>query len=458
MATISTRNRNKGKLDRNGKPKAPNWEYRFDLAPVDGKRQQVSKGGFKTKGEAEVAGNKALAEYNNAGTHFSPTEISVADYLDYWIKNYCMVNVSDSTLVAYRNIISNHIKPRIGNYRLRSVTTMVLQEMINDIYVNRGFTKSFMKNILKVVKGSFKYAKVTAKLIQTNPAEDVTLPKITQTSDHEEIIILSKPDVIRILERFKKHTSHYYAILTAYYTGLRISEVYGLTWDCIDFESRTLTVNKICKKIPVNGKASDSTKRYGTHGKALTRWYFGTCKTPTSYRTISIGDTLLAALKEYKAWQEDNELRYGEFYTKYYIKDEITETHKEVKRLIPMQDANFEVPLERSYPVFIKEDGSFQGTDSMKYPSKVINYELGIHFNFHALRHTHATMLIEANVPVKAVSERLGHSNTRTTLETYVHVTDSMREDAVNKFETFGSLENDKIVTIGEAKRSTKTS
>ena len=94
----------------------------------------------------------------------------------------------------------------------------------------------------------------------------------------------------------------------------------------------------------------------------------------------------------------------------------------------------------------------------MKYPSKVINYELGIHFNFHALRHTHATMLIEANVPVKAVSERLGHSNTRTTLETYVHVTDSMREDAVNKFETFGSLENDKIVTIGEAKRSTKTS
>ena len=123
-----------------------------------------------------------------------------------------------------------------------------------------------------------------------------------------------------------------------------------------------------------------------------------------------------------------------------------------------MQDANFEVPLERSYPVFIKEDGSFQGTDSMKYPSKVINYELGIHFNFHALRHTHATMLIEANVPVKAVSERLGHSNTRTTLETYVHVTDSMREDAVSKFETFGSLENDKIVTIGEAKRSTKTS
>lgn len=458
MATISTRNRNKDKLDKNGKPKAPNWEYRFDTAPVNGKRKQVCKSGFRTKGEAEAAGNKALAEYNNAGTYFSPSEISVSDYLDYWIDNYCLLNISDSTLVAYRNIINNHIKPRIGNYRLKSITTMHLQEMVNNIYVERSFTKNFMKNILKVVKGSFKYAKVTAKLIQTNPAEDVTLPKTPQTSDSEKIIILKKSDVSRILDRFKSAPSHYYAILTAYYTGFRISEVYGLTWDCIDFDNKTITINKICKKIAVNGKVSDADRRYGTHGNPLTRWYFGACKTPTSYRTIPVGDTLLSALKDYKTWQEHNEARYAEFYTKYYLKDEVTEAHQEVKRLIPMRDSDFDIPLERAYPVFIKENGEFQGTDSMKYPSKVINYDLGIDFNFHALRHTHATMLIEASIPVKTVAERLGHSSTRTTLETYVHVTDTMREDAVNKFESFGCLDNDKLITIGEFKRTTKTS
>ena len=91
----------------------------------------------------------------------------------------------------------------------------------------------------------------------------------------------------------------------------------------------------------------------------------------------------------------------------------------------------------------------------MKYASKVINYELGIHFNFHALRHTHATMLIEAGVPVKAVSERLGHGNIRTTLETYVHVTDSMRNDAVNKFELLGNLNSSAgIVNFSDKRRN----
>ena len=62
-----------------------NWEYRFEGAKVNDKRQWISKSGFKTKKEAEVAGNKALNEYNNTGLNFTPSEISFSDYLDYWI-------------------------------------------------------------------------------------------------------------------------------------------------------------------------------------------------------------------------------------------------------------------------------------------------------------------------------------------------------------------------------------
>lgn len=114
----------------------------------------------------------------------------------------------------------------------------------------------------------------------------------------------------------------------------------------------------------------------------------------------------------------------------------------------------FEIPLERIYPVFVSNNGEFHGTNTIKYASKVINYELMIHFNFHALRHTHATMLIEAGVPIKAVSERLGHSNTRTTIETYVHVTEGMRTDAVDKFEQFGSLDADStFISFNDLKR-----
>lgn len=458
MAKLNIRNRNKDKVDKEGKPKPPNWEYRFEGAKVDGKRKHISKAGFRTKKDAEVAGTKAMAEYNNAGLHFEPTEISVSDYLDYWLNNYCRMNVADSTMVAYENIIKKHFKPRIGHYKLKAVNTLILQEMVNDIYVNRGFSKSFMKNILKVMKGAFKYAKVTAKLIKDNPAEDVALPNMSPDSEAEEIIILTKDNINTILDRFKNSPSTYYGILTAYYTGLRVSEVYGLTWDCIDFENKKLTVNKIAKKIEKEGKVSELGVKRGIRGKATTKWYFGACKTPSSYRTIDIGDTLLTALKEYKAWQEANEAAYGNLYTKQYIKDEITGTNRKVQRIIPMQDMDFEIPMERTFPVFIKENGEYRGSDTIKYTSKVINYELGIHFNFHALRHTHATMLIEAGVPVKAVSDRLGHGNVRTTLETYVHVTDRMRNEAVDKFEAMGSLdENASVVNFNDLKRKVST-
>ena len=454
MAKLNIRNRNKDKIDKDGKPKPPNWEYRFEGAKVNGKRKHITKAGFRTKKEAEIAGTKALAEYNNAGLTFEPTEVSVSDYLDYWLDNYCKMNISDSTMVAYRNIIANHLKPRIGHYKLKAITTLVLQEQINDIYVNRGFTKNFMKNILKVLKGAFKYAYVTARLITVNPAEYVTLPVMSSDSEPEEIIILTKDNVNKILNRFESSPAIYYGILTAYYTGLRISEVFGLTWDCVDFENGKITVNKIAKNIEVNGKVSEKGVKRGIRGKATTKWYFGACKTKSSYRTIDIGATLLEALKAYKEWQDKNEEAYGDLYTKHYLKDEITAANKRVKRIIPMTDVGVEIPLERTYPVFVKENGEFRGGDTMVYPSKVINYELGIHFNFHALRHTHATMLIEAGVPVKAVSDRLGHGNVRTTLETYVHVTDTMRSDAVDKFEAMGSLESDsRVVNFNDLKR-----
>lgn len=456
MAKLNITNRNKDQFDKDGKPKPPNWQYRFEAAKVDGKRNSISKAGFKTKKEAEIAGTKALAEYNNAGLKFEPTEISVSDYMDYWLKNYCAMNVADSTMTAYKNIINKHIKPNIGHYKLKAITTLVLQEMVNEVCVRGGFSKSFCKNILKVVKGSFKYARVTAKLIQIDPAADVTLPTLPSDADAEEIIILTKDAVNRILERFNniRSKSTYLAILTAYYTGLRVSEVYGLTWDCVDFTNKKITINKIAKKIEKEGKTSEKGTVRGIHGKATTKWYFGSCKTPKSYRTIDIGDTLLNALKEYKEWQEKNELEYDNLYTKQYLKDEVTAANRKVKRVIPLSDMDFEIPLERTYPVFIKENGTFQGTDAIKYASKVINYELGIHFNFHALRHTHATMLIEANVPVKAVAERLGHDNVRTTMETYVHVTDTQRSDAVNKFEMLGDLNtNGKILNMNDIRR-----
>ena len=82
-----------------------------------------------------------------------------------------------------------------------------------------------------------------------------------------------------------------------------------------------------------------------------------------------------------------------------------------------------------------KADGTYSSTDSFKYASRVIHYELGIKFNFHSLRHTHATKLIENGVSPKAVQVRLGHDKIETTLQTYTHNTKAMEEGAVDVFE-----------------------
>lgn len=315
-----------------------------------------------------------------------------------------------------------------------------------------------MKNIIKVLKGSFKYAKTTAKLIKDNPAEDVTLPNMAPSSEAEEIIILTKDNVNTILSRVKNMQATYYGMLTAYYTGMRVGEVYGLTWDMVDFEKKQIKVSRAIKKIEKEGKVTEGKRNRLASGRSLTRWYLGDCKTKTSYRTIDIGDTLVNALKEYKDWQEKNKKEYGNLYTYHYMKDEVTETNRKVKRIIPMTDMDFEIPLEKVDFVFVKENGEFRGSDTPKYASKIINVELGIHYNFHAFRHTHATTLIEAGVPVKAVSERLGHGNVRTTMETYVHVTDTMRSSAVDKFETAGDLNSSaSVVNFADLKEKADT-
>lgn len=409
------------------------YQYQFAIASIDGKRKYKNKSGFRTKSEAIEAGVKAYNEYINVGHCIEPSKMSYTDYLDYWMKEHCEINLKYHTIQAYQNIIKNHIKPKLGFYMLSQLTTSVIQEFINNIYLEKGFSKNFLKNILKVLKGSLGYATDVVGFIKVNPSLKVRLPKY-DIPDSDPVYILSNEEVEKILERFSNNPCVYYAFLTAYYTGLRVSEVFGLTWDDIDFVKRTITVNKnILKKNQAGG-----TKKRLISGNSTTVWYFGTCKTKGSYRTIEIGDTLLKALKKYKEEQIQNRKDYGDTYMKHYKKIVNNPYNNKPEIKIINAYAELEVPLEEVKLVFLKKNGVFEGTDSCKYPFKVIHYELGIPCRFHDFRDTHATRLIEAGADIKAVSKRLGHSNIRTTYEIYVKVTTKMESDTVEKFESIG--------------------
>lgn len=432
MAKLNIRNRNKDKVDRDGKTKAPNWEYRFEAAKVDGKRKHISKAGFKTKKEAEVAGTKALAEYNNAGLKFEPSEMSFADYLDYWFDNYVKASCKYNTQLAYNQIIEGHLKPALGMYKLKSLTPMMIQEYVNQKFTN-GLKKTTLTGIMSVLSGSLKYAVVPAKLLQFSPAEYIKYPMVSTDRSDTNRTIISVDDFNRMLDKFEKGNPFRYALLIGFYTGLRIGEVYALTWDDIDFKEKTLDVNKLVYKRNYGVDVRKVIKEKGKK-EEKSAWYFGDTKTKSSVRKLKIGDTLINELKEYRKMQLEQQLLYGEYYTQIFKKEEKDEKGNTIYRLIEVEKS-VPVTLPQANLIMRKENGQYSTTDSFKYAARVIHYDLGIKFNFHSLRHTHATKLIESGVSPKAVQERLGHENIETTLQTYVHNTEVMEQEAVDVFE-----------------------
>jgi integrase len=326
----------------------------------------------------------------NVGSVINESDISVSDYFDYWFKEYVLVNCKPNTQVGYKRLIKNHIKPKIGIYKLKKITPAKLQELINLKYRD-GFSKNYLSNFYGVLSGAFKSAVYPYQLLKENPMEFVKLPKYNQKliNNLEDLKIISLEQYNIILKRFPYGSNMHVPLQIGFNTGMRAGEVMSLTWDCIDLESKTIRVEKILYKNELN------------------QWIFGTPKTDSSYRSIKIGDTLISLLKRFHTDQKANRLRYGEFYIKH--------------------DYDF---------VFLKENGELLTVDSIKYLSRIVNYELNIPFKFHSLRHTHATMLLEAGANIKDIQERLGHSKSSITMDVYSHVTKKMSSDTVSLFET----------------------
>jgi len=371
----------KGSVRKRGKT----WSYYFDLGIVEGKRKKKEKGGFRTKAEAEKALRNAIKEYENTGSVIDESNISVSDYFDYWFKEYVLINCKYNTQQNYRRVLNKHIKPALGLYKLKSLTPAKLQEFLNSKYKN-GYTKNSVANFYGVLSGALKLAVYPYKYLKENPMTYVTMPKydnIHKNSANMKIITLEQFN--KIINRFPEGSSFYIPLQIAFNTGMRAAEVCGLTWDCVNLNKKTISVEKI---IIYKEK----------------KWVFGTPKTQSSNRTIMIGNTLCSILKKHKVRQKSNKLKYGEYYT----------------------NNNF---------VCTKENGELVTTNSLKYLSRVVNYELRINFNFHSLRHTHATMLLEAGANIKDIQTRLGHSKISTTMDTYSHVTNKMKKDSINIFE-----------------------
>lgn len=407
LPKVNTRDRNKGKFFKDGKRKEPNWEYYFEVAKIGGKRKKISKAGFDKESDAYDAGIDAYKEYNTTGMKFTPSEISFSDYLDYWMDEYCTTNLKDTTINNYKKIIRLHIKPELGPYRLMALNSAALQSFINK-KSNEGYSRNTMAVIKGILTGSLNYALEPAKFITTNPMQGVKLvspravTKVPTRIKKKEIV--TKEQWSAIIKRFPEGHSCYIPLLLAYHCGLRLGEVFALTWDDIDFNTNIIDINKQVQLID-------------------DKWTFTNPKYD-SFRKIKGGKTLMDSLLKEKERQERAKEYYAEYYQEIYISDMRTVEHK---------------TLDDSKPVLMvnsRENGTYIQPRVTQHIGRIVHYQLGhMNYDFHSLRTTHATMLIEAGANPKAVQMRLGHKNIETTLNIYTKFTEKMENDAIDIFE-----------------------
>ena len=238
-------------------------------------------------------------------------------------------------------------------------------------------------------------------MILKHPMNGVLYTKPTRAVD--DIHFLTIDEQQTFLESAKRsHNYRQYALILE--TGLRTGELIGLTWDAIDFEKHTLTVNK--------------TLEYRHKYK---EWRAGPPKTVKSYRTIPLTTRAVEILKE--VYAERDTRKKSDTLT---LELEYMDRRTGQVMMLHMSDLVF-INWRTGEPA---KNSSY---DTHLY--KLCD-EAGIkRFCMHALRHTYATRAIERGVPPKVLQKLLGHASMKTTMDRYVHVTDESMESAIRLFE-----------------------
>lgn len=407
------------------------YEYAFEIASVDGKRKRKTKSGFKTKKEAREAGKIAQQIYESVGQVIEPSDMSFSDFLDNWIEYDCRLSCKDITVKGYEKKIRLYIKPALGHYKVKSITKDILQKFIVDMFDN-GFSINTISSVKGILSKTFEYG-VDRHYILYSPAIKLKIPKNMQPKKQtrqEPHVYISSDKINKIFERFPEGSVAHIPLMLGYHCGLRLGEIYALTWDDIDFKNKTLSVNRQVQWYQAERSKESKKKTNGTSESGGGFWYFSEPKCK-SYRIIDIDNTLTDLLKREKIKQEKAMTYYDEHYTRYYVEHElIFDGCKPNFNVLPMNEITQLQTNNEIHFICRREDGTYISPRTSQHTSSVIHHQLKFpEYDTHSLRHTHATMLIENGADMIYVQRRLGHVNQLTTANIYTnHLTDTIRE------------------------------
>ena len=414
---------------RNSKKHGVTYEYRFETASIGGQRKWISKGGFLDENTARIEGIKALNEYNTCGQVVAPTTMSFADFLEHWIVNDCSATINEVTLINYRKKIKNLIIPYLGKYRINTIDRDKLQGLLITLHDN-GYSNNTISGVKGILTKCFNYAYYSCYIVRM-PAINLKIPRSENTSVPTRLsphVYLTKEQLTTIFDRFPQtHPSHL-PLTIGLHCGLRLGEAYALTWDDIDLTQKKITINKQIQwrqfKRTEEAKRADNGKKTDECGC----WYFSSTKYKSD-RVIEMDEELFNLLSVEKENQDNARAYFGDRYTRYYSTERREITNNPTEREIRF--------------VFVREDGTYITPRTMQHTSRIIHHNLNIKdFDYHSLRHTHATVLLEKGAPLKYIQQRLGHKKIDVTVNVYQHLTEDLRKmgtDILNgMFETQG--------------------
>lgn len=369
-------------------------KYYYAKYSYHGKKGQQS---FHTLVEAKNWRQEQLylCRHPELRTATSP-DMTVDAWFNRWLKDV-VCNRAPNTLRNYRERYEHNVQPFIGSMLLRDVKPMDCQMILNAM--ESDYAGSTIRQTYMTMGTFFKSAKDNG-FIDRHPMDGVRYTKPVRAVD--DIHFLTVDEQKRFLEAAKgSHNYAQYALILE--TGLRTGEMIGLTWDAIDWEKRTLTVNKTLEF------------RYKQD-----EWRAGPPKTESSYRTIPLTDTAYGILREIYDTREYRNESNG-------LSTVLTFMDRKTgqKRKLVMRDLVF-INWRTGMPA---KNSSY---DTHLY--KLCD-EAGIkRFCMHALRHTYATRAIESGMQPKVLQKLLGHASSKTTMDRYVHVTDDSMQKAVAQF------------------------
>ena len=312
-------------------------------------------------------------------------EETLADWLNIWLEDF-LADVKDGTVAQYESICRIHIKPSLGEILLTDLKTQIIQKFYNSLK-KKGLSPKYVKNIHGCLHRALDIA-VKTEHITKNPTESCVIPKVIQ----KQIVPLDIPEQQRLLSVL---SSEYYGalILVDIFTGMRVGELIGLTWDCVDFDHGVIRVEKQLVQTRTKGA----------------KYKFGTLKND-KMRVLAPAKYVIDALKKHKEEQERLKEEAGSLWN------------------------------EGDFPnlVFTHPDGSHLSQPTVWKEFQKILERAGLeHHRVHDLRHTFAVNSIIAGDDIKTLQENMGHYSSAFTLDRYGHVTEIMRKKSAERMQNF---------------------